>query len=297
MTDSLKIAILAAATLGLVACGGDTLTAENEEAVPVKLASFDDVTPEQWAALGSRRLFFGHQSVGRNMLAGVRAILEENPSIQLTLANADNPGQIEGPALIEANIGRNREPATKADAFESALESGFGSEPGAVAMYKYCYIDMQPGTDPDELFDDYVLRTEAIKARYPDLTLVHITLPLVVTPTGPMEAIKNFLGQETQTKLNIKRNHFNQRMREKYGDTDPLFDLAAIESLKSDGTRSHTVYRGQKVYRMAPEWTSDGGHLNEAGQRRVAEQFLAFLATLPDRADLAREAAAARASE
>ena len=293
MTDTLKFTLLAAGALALAACGGETLSAENEEAVPVKLASFDDVTPEQWAALSSRRLFFGHQSVGRNMLAGVRTILEENPAIRLTLANAENPGEVEGPALIEANIGRNRQPATKADAFESVLETGFGSEPGAVAMYKYCYIDIQPETDPDELFEDYVSRTEAIEARYPDLTLVHITLPLVVTPTGPMESINNFLGRDTQTKLNLKRNHFNERMRAKYGGTDPLFDLAAIESLKSDGTRSHTVYRGQKVYRMAPEWTSDGGHLNEAGQRRVAEQFLSFLATLPDRSSAAAGAAAA----
>lgn len=274
------VAILSALLVTVLGagCGADEPMMEENNAV--RLASLDEVTPEQWASLGNRRFFFGHQSVGRNILAGMRELLAENPQIPLQLANAERPSEVEGAAFIEANIGRNGQPGTKADAFRAALDDGFGSEPGAVAMYKYCYVDVQPSTDPDALFEDYAQRTASLKARYPELTLVHITLPLRVAPEGPKEWLKTVLGRETETELNLKRNRFNERLRAEYAGTDPIFDLAALQSLRADGTRAFTRYRGEKVYMLAPEWSNDGGHLNEAGQRRMAEQLLAFLATL-----------------
>ena len=43
----------------------------------------------------------------------------------------------------------------------------------------------------------------------------------------------------------------------------------------------NTDAHGLKIYySMAPEYTTDGGHLNETGRKRVAEQLLIFLANL-----------------
>ena len=37
---------------------------------------------------------------------------------------------------------------------------------------------------------------------------------------------------------------------------------------------------GKTFYAMAPEYTYDGGHLNELGRKKVAEQLLILLANL-----------------
>jgi hypothetical protein len=168
--------------------------------------SMADITDSEWEALASRRIFFGHQSVGRDLMLGLKRVLQDHPEIGLAVVSSDQPGQVEGPAFIEANIGKNLEPETKADAFAEILEDGFGSEPGAVAMYKYCYVDIQPAPDPDLLFEDYVDRTEALRGLYP------------------------------------------------------------------------------------PEWTYDGGHLNDEAKYRMAERLLVFLARLPGSGDGVRVA-------
>lgn len=243
-------------------------------------ASLSSVLPAEWDTLASRRIFFGHQSVGRDIVDGMRRVLQDNRHIAVRVVAADDPGQIEGPAFIEARIGRNRLPETKSEAFGEVLARGFGEEPDAVAMYKYCYVDVLPETDPDELFADYVARTEALHAQYPDLTIVHMTMPLHTAPTGFTEQLKTMLGMSTQTYLNIKRNRYNDLLRERYAQTEPLFDLALIESTKADGSRAYTRHAGRNVYMLAPEWTHDGGHLTDEAQYRVAERLLVFLARM-----------------
>ena len=47
-----------------------------------------------------------------------------------------------------------------------------------------------------------------------------------------------------------------------------------------DGTRCSFTKDGKTYYSMVPEYTTDGGHLNEIGRKKVAEQFLILLANL-----------------
>ncbi len=60
----------------------------------------------------------------------------------------------------------------------------------------------------------------------------------------------------------------------------PFFDIAKIESTFPDGTRSTFTKDGKTYYSMVPEYTHDGGHLNEMGRKKVAKQFLLLLANL-----------------
>ena len=276
MRSRLNDIVLVSSTLFLASCGGDAVGAVSE---PVTLASLNDVSAQEWQALASRRIFFGHQSVGRNMMTGIRELLEEHPEIGLRLVQADDPTTVEGPAFIDASIGENRKPATKARAFVEVVENGLG--PDAIAMYKYCYVDVNADTDIDALFESYVAQTREIQRNHPEITLVHITLPLKTAPGGAKEYVKTLLGRPTEASLNMKRNRFNQRLREEFGGKAPIFDLARLESTRPDGTRSFTRHGGQQVFMLAPEWTYDNGHLNEAGRRYVAEQFLVMLAKIP----------------
>lgn len=236
------------------------------------------VAPPAWERLATRRVFFGHKSVGRNVMAGVRRVVEARPDLGVRLVTTDDPSSVDGPALMDAEIGENRHPGTKDRAFADVLDAGFGEEAGSVALYKYCYVDMRPGADPEELFESYSSHVDALKDRHPHLIFAHVTMPLCRARGGWKEWLKIRLGRTTQTVLNYARNRYNELLRMRYGGVDPVFDLAHLESVRRDGTRAHTRHRGRDVYMLAPEWTYDGGHLNEEARERFGERFLAFLA-------------------
>jgi hypothetical protein len=44
---------------------------------------------------------------------------------------------------------------------------------------------------------------------------------------------------------------------------------------------NHSTVDGVRSYTLAPEWSSDGGHLNSIGRRRMGERLFVQLASLP----------------
>lgn len=264
--------LLAAVAL---ACGGG---AEGGEVVGVTDATpITSITNDQWEALAARPIFFGHQSVGRDMMHGVARVLDAHPEIPLRVVSADGPEDVGGTAFIDARIGRNRAPESKSAAFLEWVRA-MGDRPGALAMYKFCYVDVNADTDPARLFADYQATIEEARRRHPGLLILHMTLPLHTADEGMGERIRTVLGFPTQTRLNAIRNRYNELLLQTYGGRDPVFDLALLESTRSDGSRAFTRYRGENVYMLAPEWTYDGGHLNDSAKYRAAERLLVFLA-------------------
>lgn len=234
------------------------------------------ITPDRWRALAGRRIFFGHQSVGRDLMLGVHEIIEAHPEIGLRLVESIEPEQVEGPALIDGRIGRNREPASKSEAFDQILARGLGAN--AIALYKFCYVDVGAQTDVEALFDAYIEQVRRITRRYPDITLLHVTIPLKTAPPRFQEWMRRLRGGTPEATLNSRRHRFNERMREQFGDFGTVFDLARLESTRADGSRAYSRLGSQRVEMLAPEWTYDGGHLNERARRSMAEQFLIMLA-------------------
>ncbi len=237
-----------------------------------------EVSSRAWQALASRSVFFGHQSVGRDLLRGVERVLRDRPELPIRTVATENPNLEDGPALISARIGRNREPQTKTDAFTAVLRGGFGERPGAIAFYKYCYVDVAPATDPDQLFAAYAESIDAIEREFPALTIGHVTIPLHLAATGLRGRLAEALGRPSQTPLNRGRERFNDLLRQRYEGR--VFDLARLESTARDGGTAGSR-RGKETIRMlAPEWTTDGGHLNDEAQYWMAERLLVFLAHL-----------------
>jgi lysophospholipase L1-like esterase len=76
---------------------------------------------------------------------------------------------------------------------------------------------------------------------------------------------------------NIKRNNFNEILREKYKGSGRLFDLARYEAAGMNGANSIFRSNGQTYSALAEEWTSDGGHLNRDARDMVAKELLLFL--------------------
>ena len=58
-----------------------TRTDANKRTLP----SIDDVPKEYWAKLAEKKIFFGHQSVGYNMIDGITDIINERDYIKLNV--------------------------------------------------------------------------------------------------------------------------------------------------------------------------------------------------------------------
>ena len=244
----------------------------------IEVSQTDILTNQQISSLETKRIFFGHQSVGNDIVHGIRDIMDEDRRLKLNLVASADPQSMSLPAFVESPIGENRNPASKDKAFADILAKGMGSQ-GGIAMYKYCYVDIGLDTDVQQLFDNYRRQMTDLKSRYPSLTVVHITVPLTTDDPGPKTWIKTMIGRPTSRDVNLKRNQFNSLLR-KYYATEPIFDLARVESTHLDGTRSYVMIQGQKVYTLASEFTTDGGHLNQAGRRAAAQTLLQVLAGL-----------------
>jgi hypothetical protein len=266
------IATLAAA-IAMTAC-----SSQAERAQPDASSVLARITPEQWKALSERTIYFGHQSVGQNIVEGIRELAANDRRIGVNVISG--PASLQtAPALHEFLVGENADPQSKNDAFLAAV--GGALPPRPVLAFKYCYVDIDEKTDAKALFERYRQTVETIRTKHPDATIVHVTMPL--TADAPLRNWVNTLrGRPNRRTWNGVRSRYNDLLRSAYGGREPVFDLARIEATRSDGTEEYALVDGQKVYALADEWTSDGGHLNEAGRKLAAAHFLATLASLPD---------------
>ena len=240
------------------------------------MASLNQITSEQWQALAQRTVYFGHQSVGADIMDGVREIAAEYPQITLRVVSG-KPAAAAG-VLNEFAIGKNNDLDSKNAAFLSATQGSLGAKP--VLMFKYCFVDVDIGTDVKTVFDHYQQTIAALKAQHPDAVLVHVTMPLV-SDSRVRNYINSVLGRPTRVMRNALRARYNAMLRSAYVK-EPIFDLEAVESTRADGKREYAILDGQTVFSLAQEWTTDGGHLNAMGRRRAAEQLLVTLAALSD---------------
>ena len=238
--------------------------------------SFSAVSQEQWRTLATKRLYFGRQSVGRNIIDGVQAVLADHPEIPLQVFESTTFDSSSPPGLYHSGVGQNGDPGSKTSAFTGVVSA---SRP-AVAMLKFCYLDVEDGKNPDSLFARYQADMSALQKRRPDLVVVHVTMPLTTASSWRGILMAKLRRRSSANDLNLIRNRYNALLRQAYVGKEPVFDLARVESTHTDGSRSYFVRGGDTVYTLAPELTDDGGHLNPEGRRAAAEAFLAVLATL-----------------
>jgi lysophospholipase L1-like esterase len=234
-----------------------------------------EISPQQWAALSQRHIYFGHQSVGADIVLGIRDVLAQHPEMSLRLIS--EPSNTSA-GFREFVIGENGNTPSKNAAF--LVKTAATTDPHPVMMFKYCWADVGRDTDVDAMFRDYRQAVAALRARHPDALIVHITMPLTVVESPRAYLGRRLRGKSTRLAANAKREHYNELMRSQFMGEEPFFDLAALESSHADGTREYVSYTGTRVYALAPEWTQDGGHLNAVGRERVAAQLLIYLATL-----------------
>lgn len=244
------------------------------------MKNINDVPIRQWETLAEKRIYFGHQSVGNNIIDGIRAVIDEHPEIKLNISETRDLSSVEGGIFAHSKIGKNEAPDSKTDDFVKIMDSGVGNKVH-VAFYKYCYIDVNGSTDIKRLFSYYKDQADSLQLKYPDTIFVHLTIPLTTIQTGPKALIKKMLGKPIGgIDANIKRNAFNQLVVSTYKGKAPVFDLAKAEATQQDGTLTTFVKDGKEYLSLYEGYSSDGGHLNKQGQKIIAEQLLIFLSKI-----------------
>lgn len=239
------------------------------------------------------RVFFGHQSVGRNILDGIR-MLSERTGVAIRIEEVGDGPPPAGAGLFHANVGENGMPGSKIDEFASRV-GGAGEASYDAAVLKFCYVDLEEAdveiADPAELFLRYRDMISTLQSTRPGLSIVPATMPLMAEPPGKKTRIKRLLGMATwRDEANRLRNEYNAMVRSELS-TPELFDIARIEATHADGTRSTFNANGERIEMLAPEYTDDGGHLNDEGKLLVAAGFLRSLSqSLQDRAASGLEA-------
>ncbi len=232
-------------------------------------------------ALSRRTVFFGHQSVGGNVLDGVRDLAAAE-GVTVRIVEARTTSEVPAGSIGHAYVGENGKPASKLAGFEQAFASPGRAVPD-VALVKFCYVDFDGKTDVSALFQQYQAALRGLQSSHPGTTFVHVTVPLTAGQGGMKTLAKRLLGRDTPVTQNARREQFNALLRKAYGGKEPVFDIALLESTAPDGKRNTLELDGAAVPMLVGAYTDDGGHLNEAGRRRVAREFVAFLAALPEK--------------
>jgi len=264
---ALLIAIL------VTGCNGGNM---NEKKINFK--SLSEVPASKWEQLSQKNIYFGHQSVGYNILDGIRDVMKENPHIKLNIVEStDFDSQGKG-AFFHSAVGENMNPSSKMKDFERIM-TGSNAEKIDLAFLKFCYVDILSDSNPEKIFNEYKETIKRIENKNSKSRLIHLTAPLTTIQSGIKAWVKNILGKPLHgMSENIKRTEYNNMVVNEYDEKGSVFDLARIESTKPDGTRTSFDVNGKTYYALTPEYTYDGGHLNELSRKIVAEQLLLFLA-------------------
>jgi hypothetical protein len=235
-------------------------------------------------ALTRRSVFFGHQSVGVNILDGVRDLAVQE-GVPLRIVEVQGAVGVGAGTFAHAPMAANGDPLLKLRSFDGALASGPVVD---VAFLKFCFVDVVETTDVRALFSRYQESIRALQARHPRTTFVHLTVPLTAVRSGLKAWVKRLIGRDRSREENARRDEFNALMRGAYQGKEPLFDLARIEATGADGQVETHAWGERRVPALVGAYTDDGGHLNEPGRRRVARELVGFLAALPVKAAPAR---------
>lgn len=262
-----------AAMLAAISCIGESAMSITEYGQPAAEEVVGGLS-----FIASRKAFFGHQSVGVNLMDGFKDLAASGNLAPLPVVETRSAAGITGPGLYHAPVGKNTDPLSKLRDFETILRGGV-ADAVDVAFLKFCYVDFDETTDVSAVFTAYREAMRKLKTDYPRLGIVHFSAPLTAREAGVKAAIKRLIGRRIQSDAeNAARQAFNQLMRAEYGGKEPFFDIALVEAGDSSGEAKLFGAGASAYYALRPEYTLDGGHLNEAGRRRAAGWLAAALA-------------------
>jgi hypothetical protein len=238
---------------------------EKSMVIPIQMErDLSTIQDKNINALKSKKIFFGHASVGYNIVNGMEDVKAANKRfVEINIRELKGSDEVVAAGIYHSVNGENGFPKSKIDGFKNVLrERGFGSRLD-IGFFKFCYVDFDRDSNVNEIFDYYSKSIDELKKEFPKLKILHVTTPLYAHAWGVKGFIKSLIKGDVS---NIKRNEFNKLMISKYRDIDPIYDLAKIESTLPDGSKVTFKYKGGEYFSLAKQYPSDGGDLNELGR-------------------------------
>lgn len=275
-----KLYCLLASLVFFSAALGCTAEKQAEKELPrMNYKHIKDVPKEAWKELSQKRILFAHQSVGDNIIEGIKDLMRQENNITLNIVPGEKVDSAPKVGMLQHfYVGQNGDYQSKLDHFESVLDKNTAAGAPDIAIFKFCYVDVDAGSNAEEILTAYRKTIDALHKRYPDVTFIHTTVPVRLVQTGVKAWIKKLLGKPAGGYAdNLKRAEYNQMLQESFKDRRVIFDLAEVESTFPDGKRNRYVMDGKTFSAMVPDYTYDSGHLNETGRVRAAEAFLLAL--------------------
>lgn len=223
----------------------------------------DVLTASKLTSVSDKRILFGHQSVGSNMVSGIPALYASYglgpPNITTDISRINST---QGGLFAEFYVGNNTDPLGKITDFNTKLRTYNNNLD--IAFMKFCFVDIVQGVNVNQIFTSYKNTMNSLAADFPTIKFVYFTAALDTYDTNNA----------------VIREQLNSLIRTEYGATGRVFDLARIESTRPDGTRVMGNTSGNVYYQLYSGYSNDGGHLNATGQQLVNTALFALLATL-----------------
>ncbi len=232
---------------------------------------------EKWDKLAQKKIYFGHQSVGYNIIDGMKDIIEKVTMIRLDVKKVGEQIDVRKNGFYHFEVGNNTDPVSKIDDFKKRVEAG-NADKADILFFKFCYVDIGANSDVNDIFRKYSSVMDYLAAKYPQKIFLYFTVPLTSIPKGPKAIISKLLWKvSTSENENVKRNDFNRLVKERYKGR--VFDLAKYESLCPNGNVAGFTGKNKTTCpALCDEYTDDGGHLKPGARIIIAAQFLKFLA-------------------
>lgn len=275
VSRSAAVVLATVSVLSSAGCGEQRMGVASEQ--PAKAGGGAKIDSSR---LAGKTIFFQHESVGQNILDGIADLRAAGSAVDLVISKDTGATKGSGGLLIESRLGLNEDPIAKIDGFVRAVDGGIGGKAN-VAFLKLCYVDVTEKTDLQRLFGHYKNTMRLLKSKYPEIKFVHLTVPLRVNQETWKTRFKvaTGMGQVWEYGDNLARGRYNDMIRREYAGKEPLFDLAAIEATRPDGTAQSFRLDGAQYESLVPTYSDDGGHLNADGRRMVASKLLEFVSS------------------
>ena len=221
------------------------------------------LTAQKLTAMKVKRTLFGHQSVGGNMVDGIPALYASySVSPSITQIDASQINSTSGGFFADFYVGENGDPVGKTADFNTTVRQY--SSRLDFALMKFCFVDIVSGVNVTQVFNAYRTVMDQLVTDFPAIKFVYTTAAL----------------DEYDIDNAVTREQLNTLIRNQYASTGRLFDLAAIESTRPNGTRVSGTSGGNTYYQLYDSYSSDGGHLNATGEQVLDTALFTLLANL-----------------
>jgi hypothetical protein len=210
--------------------------------------------------------YFAHASVGANMMDGISDLnTQSNTFFRIrSLSDDATPPTVTTNARIYEYARDNPGWSNKVVYFENYVSNGWRNPSVNIAFSKFCWIDQEADVDY------YITSMANLEGTHPETLFIYATMPLDTSS-----------GSD-----NNLRNIFNETLRGwVWTNNRVLFDIADIEAHDTNGVEHTFTYSDRTNQMLYGGYTTDGGHLNDAGnvgRQQVAKGFYALASGLLD---------------